>query len=46
MDHKSDKNKKCLFVGNFKILPNDDDRQYYVAQLQPTPAYVKAWDIY
>ena len=36
--HVSDNSKKCLSVGNFWILS--------AARLQPTPAYVEAWNIY
>ena len=36
--HESNKNKKCLSVGNIEILS--------VARLQHTPAYVEVWSFY
>ena len=35
--HKSDKDKKCLSNGNFRILPSSS-----TVRQQPTPAYVEA----
>ena len=37
--HVSDKNKKCLSVGNFWILYQSSS----VARLQPTLAYLEVW---
>ena len=43
--HESDKNKKCLSVGNFENLSIVVDC-LSVTRLQPTLVYVEAWNIY
>ena len=44
--HVSDNSKKGLSIGNFFFCLSSLSSVYSVARLQPTPAYVEAWNIY